>query len=57
MYLITLDKDIPNDKAKEINEHGLIIFVKDEVKAKPHLARKDWIRKLSDLPSDLILQY
>lgn len=53
MYLITMDDDIPDQKAKEINDHNLIVYVRDQVKAKSYLAKKDWIRRLSDLPKDL----
>lgn len=53
MYLVTLDENIPDKKAKEIDEHDLKVYVKDEVKAQSHLARKDWIRPLSSLPADL----
>jgi hypothetical protein len=53
MYLVTLDDNIPDKKAKEINEHNLVVYIRDELKAESHLAKKDWIRKLSDLPNDL----
>ncbi len=52
MYLLTMD-DINDKKAKEINENGLIVYVKDGIKKQSHLARKEWIRKFSDLPKDL----
>lgn len=53
MYLVTLDKNIPDKKAKEINEHNLVVYVRDELKAESHLAKKRWIRPLSELPKDL----
>lgn len=53
MYLITLDDDIADDKAREMAEHNMIVYVKDEVKAQPYLVKKDWIRRLSDLPGEL----
>lgn len=53
MYLITLDDNIPDKKAKEINDENMVVYVRDELKAQSHLAKKDWIRKLSNLPNDL----
>lgn len=53
MFMITLDNDIPDKKAKEMEEQNLVVYVKDEVKAKSYLARKGWIRPLSDLPNEL----
>jgi len=53
MFMITLDNDIAEDKALDMGEHDVILYIKDEIKAKPHLARKDWIRRLSDLPGEL----
>ena len=53
MYLVTLDRNIPDKKAREINEHNLVVYVPDDVKAESHLAKKDWIRKLSDFPKDM----
>lgn len=54
MYLLTLDDDLPEDKANEFDKHGLIVYVKDDVKIKKHLSEKTWIRRLSDLPKDII---
>lgn len=53
MFMITLDDDIPDKKAVEMEQHNLIVYVKDEVKAKSYLSRKGWIRPLSDLPNEL----
>ena len=53
MYVLTLDENISNDKANEMNEIGLIMYVKDELKARPHISEKRLIRKLSDLPNAL----
>lgn len=53
MYLVTLDDNLPDKKAKEINEQGMVVYVRDELKAQSHLAKKDWIRRLSDLPKDV----
>jgi hypothetical protein len=53
VFLITVDDELPEDKANEINSLGMIIFVKDELKSKRHLVKKEWVRKLSDLPENL----
>jgi hypothetical protein len=53
IYVLTLDNDIPDRKAREMREQGIYVYVKDEVKAKKHLVDKDWIRKLSELPRDV----
>ena len=41
-------------KADEINEKGLIAFVPDELKQKQDIKGKAWIRRLSDLPGELL---
>jgi len=53
VYLITIDEELPERKAKEIKEKGLIAFVRDDLKEQEHLIGKPWIRKLSDLPKEL----
>jgi len=53
VFLITLDESLPEDKAKEIDVLGMIVYVKDELKEKTHLQKKDWVRRLSDLPEDI----
>jgi hypothetical protein len=53
VFLLTIDDNLPEDKAKEIDQLGIIAYVRDDLKAKEHLVTKDWIRKLSDLPKDL----
>lgn len=53
VYLITIDERLPESKANEIKDKGLIIFVRDELKAEEHLVDKPWVRKLSDLPGEL----
>lgn len=53
VFLLTLDEELPEDKAKEIDQLGIIAYVRDELKEKRNLANKEWIRKLSDLPKDL----
>lgn len=35
---------MPEDKAEEIDNLGIIAYVKDEVKARRHLADENWIR-------------
>lgn len=53
MYLVTLDNHISRQKAKKINDQGLLIYVKDEVKVTTPLMEEDCVRKLSDLPIQL----
>lgn len=53
VFLITIDNDLSSDKASEIDQLGIIAYIRDEVKTKEHLKKMDWIRKLSDLPKDL----
>jgi hypothetical protein len=53
IYLLTIDEDISKNKAQEINEKGLIAFVRDELKQKSPLNEMTWIRRLSDLPKEL----
>ncbi len=55
MYLITLDDKISENKAMDIKKKKLIAYVRDELKKQSHLRNKDWIRKLSDLPRDLLV--
>ena len=53
IYLITIDNDISESKAKEINEKGLIAFVRDYLVQNGPLKNLSWIRKLSDLPKEI----
>jgi hypothetical protein len=53
VFLLTIDDELSEDKAREIDQLGIIAYVRDELKAKGHLVNKDWIRRLSDLPRDL----
>jgi len=53
VYLLTIDEDISESKAQEINEKGLIAFVRDEIKQNSKLEQFTWIRKLSTLPWEL----
>jgi len=53
VFLLTQDEDLPEGKAKEIDQLGMIVYVRDELKNKDYLAKKPWVRRLSDLPKDL----
>jgi len=53
LYLVTINGKLPKDKAKEIKETGMVVYVRDKLKEKPHLKNKPWVRKLSDLPKDI----
>jgi len=53
IYLLTIDKELTEKTAEDINEKGFIAFVRDEVKHKRELTQMDWIRRLSDLPDEL----
>ncbi|MHA1863655.1 MAG: type II restriction endonuclease, partial [Candidatus Thorarchaeota archaeon] len=55
VYLVTLDDNLSEAKAEEINNESLIVYVPDNVKKQRHLKNKPWVRSLSDLPSDLKL--
>jgi hypothetical protein len=53
LYLVTLNGKLPEEKAEEIRKAGMVIYVRDELKDKPHLKDKAWVRKLSNLPDDI----
>ena len=53
IYLITIDENLPESKANEINQKGLIAFVRDELLKNRAFKKMPWIRKLSDLPKEL----
>lgn len=53
IYLLTIDEDLSESKANEINEKGLIAFVRDELAKSPLLQKMPWIRSLTDLPKEL----
>lgn len=53
LYLITINNDVTEDKAREIKETGMIVYVRNDLKEKPYLRDKPWVRKLSDLPKDI----
>lgn len=48
-----MDDDLSENKAKEINEKGLIAFVRDELKQKEQIKNMAWIRGLNSLPKEL----
>lgn len=52
IYLITIDENISESKAKEINQKGLIAFIPDKIKMEKFKGMP-WIRKLSDLPKEV----
>jgi hypothetical protein len=54
VFLLTLDENLPEDKAMEIDSLGMIVYARDELKERTHLQKKEWVRKLSDLPKDLL---
>ena len=56
IYLVTLDEILPENKANEIRARGLIAFVRDSLKDEKHLIDKPWIRRLSDLPKELVVR-
>lgn len=53
IYLLTIDEELSESKAEEINEKGLIAFVRDQLKQRKGLKEITWIRRLSDLPKEL----
>ncbi len=55
IYLITIDDKLSKGKAEEINEKGLIAFIRDELAEKEDFKSMPWIRKLSDLPKEIRL--
>lgn len=53
VYIVTSDKTLPEDKAREIDKLGMVIYVRDELQREAHLADMPWVRPLSALPRDL----
>ena len=53
LYLVTINGKLPEEKAQEIKETGMIVYVRDELKEQLPLKDKPWVRKLSDLPKDI----
>jgi hypothetical protein len=56
VFLITADDELSEETAKDIDQLGMIAYVRDELKAKSHLKSAEWVRRLSDLARDLGLQ-
>jgi hypothetical protein len=54
VYLLTLDEELSQEKANEIRNLGLIVYVRDDLK-QSRFSSKSWVRKLSDLPKDISL--
>jgi hypothetical protein len=54
VFLLTLDENLPENKATEIDALGMIVYVRDELKERTHLQKKEWVRKLSELPQDIM---
>jgi len=52
-YLITLNGKCSKEKAEEIKESGMVVYVKNKLKKQKHLRDKPWIRPLSGLPKDI----
>jgi len=53
VYLVTIDADLTEAKADEINEKQLIAFVPAELQNRDELRDKPWIRSLDELPEHL----
>lgn len=53
IYLLTIDEELSESKAREINDKGLIAFIRDELKSRENLKEMPWIRSLNDLPKEL----
>ncbi|MEM2374162.1 MAG: type II restriction endonuclease [Thermoproteota archaeon] len=53
LYLVTINGELSEEKAKEINEAGMFVYVRDELKEASYLKDKPWVRRLSDLPKDI----
>jgi hypothetical protein len=53
LYLVTINGKLPEEKAKEIKDTGMVVYVRQELKQQNHLKGKPWVRRLSDLPKDI----
>jgi AcrR family transcriptional regulator len=53
VFLLAIDENLPEDKATEIDVLGMIVYVRDELKDKSYLQKKEWVRRLSELPKDI----
>jgi hypothetical protein len=56
VFLITADDELSQETANDIDQLGMIAYVRDELKSKSHLKDDEWIRNLSDLARDLGLR-
>lgn len=54
VFLLTLDESLPEDKAMEIDALGMIVYVRDELKDRSYLRKKEWVRRLSELSKDIM---
>lgn len=54
LYLITIDDYLTEKKADEIKETGMVVYVRSELKEKEHLKEKPWVRKIKDLPKEIL---
>lgn len=53
LYLVTINGQCSEQKAKEIKETGMVAYVPEHLKNQKHLKDKHWIRPLSALPKDV----
>lgn len=53
LYLVTINGQCSEQKAKEIKETGMVAYVPEHLKQQKHLKDKQWIRPLSELPKDI----
>jgi hypothetical protein len=52
-YLVTIDPELSEGKAREIADMGLIAFVRDDLHHQPNLQPMSWIKSLNDLPTEV----
>lgn len=55
VFILTIDTSLSEEKANEFNKLGMYVYIVDELKQKDHLKNKEWVRRLADLPHDLVL--
>ncbi|MCX7845806.1 MAG: type II restriction endonuclease, partial [Dictyoglomaceae bacterium] len=53
IFLVTIDENISEKKAYEINKLGFIAFIKDDIKT-DKFSSLEWIRSLNDLPKEIL---
>ncbi|MEM4273325.1 MAG: type II restriction endonuclease [Candidatus Caldarchaeum sp.] len=53
IYLVTINGELTGEKAEEIRQHGIVVYVRDSLKNMQHLKEKTWVRSLSELPKDI----